>query len=380
MLVQLLFGVVSGAPNVSSALTTTCTFCQVSVGGQSAYVVSVNQTVLVEDVQVFVEKRKNVFNFHLLDASLDIPDHTLIMEEYKKIKAKRRKQELGEIPVEVSQSLSSERSEERGDLGGSREGEISCRENEEQANQIVENLVGAVSKIGEAAKEGGSEGLRSALINQKDGLVRSLKQLHSQKSMKIDTSAESKDWKAKKERGMSVMRELGKVVEKNVAEIKNQVTFLQKPPEKKQGWVEKPPDDIRVGSMLFREARIFTKDVLVAKGGNGDGAVKEVSMVVTESGHGLKEGSVSATTSPGWSKPIVILELAITGAELCPPMSARNPTNGMPVVGISLVRLMDIILKRLMTEAAKSNTGRLFQGAFGDVFSFVEVNVSGRKD
>ena len=43
---------------------------------------------MVEDVQVFVEKRKNIFNFHLLDASLDIPDHALIMEDFKKLTKK----------------------------------------------------------------------------------------------------------------------------------------------------------------------------------------------------------------------------------------------------------------------------------------------------
>ena len=36
-------------------------------------------TIQMEDVQVFVEKRRNVFNFHLLDDSLDIPDPTPIM-------------------------------------------------------------------------------------------------------------------------------------------------------------------------------------------------------------------------------------------------------------------------------------------------------------
>ena len=57
-------------------------------------------TALVEDVQVFVEKRKNVFNFHLLDPSLNIPDHTVIMEAYKQQQAVARtttRQRLSEI-------------------------------------------------------------------------------------------------------------------------------------------------------------------------------------------------------------------------------------------------------------------------------------------
>lgn len=339
-------------------------------------------TVLVEDVQVFVEKRKNVFNFHLLDPSLDIPDHNLIMEEYKQMKLKKKKSgELG-TPRAVSKTMSLDREEERCDnMVAVREEETPLREKEDEANKIVEKLVGAVSQISKAANEGGSKGLQSALWNQKDGLVQNLKQLHAQKSKAEKKPAgEGKDWKAKKEHGVSVMRELGKVVEKNVSDIKNQVAFLQKPPEKKKGWVSKPPDDIRVGSILLREARIFTKDILVAKGGNGDNAVLATSAIVSErSAHSPKKTENGSSGSLGWARPIVIFELAITGAELCPPMSARDRESGMPVVGISMDRLVDIIMKRIMAEVAKSNTGRLFQTAFGDVFSFVGDNVSSRK-
>ncbi|KAL7553061.1 hypothetical protein ACHAWF_016310 [Thalassiosira exigua] len=326
-------------------------------------------TLLVEDVQVFVEKRKNVFNFHLLDASLDIPDSKLIMEEHAKMKMKKKKQELGSSSIELSKSSSLDKEEERGDLVGNREEESATREKEDEANKIVESLVGAVSKIGKAAGEGGSKGLQSALRIQKDGLVYNLKQLHTQKSTsskKVTERQDSTSWREKKERGVSVMREFSKVVEKNVSDIKNQVAFLQKPPGKKPGWVPGSPDYIRVGSILFREARIFTKDILTTKSNKGNDEVNEISAAV-----GSKTGIAN-----GWAKPIVIFELALTGAELCPPMSSRDPTSGMAVVGITIDRLVDIILKRVMAEAAKSNTGRLFQTAFGDVFSFVGDNVS----
>jgi hypothetical protein len=39
----------------------------------------------------------------------------------------------------------------------------------------------------------------------------------------------------------------------------------------------------------------------------------------------------------------------------------------MPMVGITIDRLLDIGLKRVMAEVAKSETGRVFQAAFGDV-------------
>ena len=101
-------------------------------------------------------------------------------------------------------------------------------------------------------------------------------------------------------------------------------------------------------------------------------------MVSKSSSASLKEEKAENTSvrRQGWARPIVIFELAMTGAELCPPMTARCPETGMPVVGISVDRLVDILLKRIMAEIAKSNTGRLFQTAFGDVFSFVHDNIS----
>ena len=186
---------------------------------------------------MFVEKRKNIFNFHLLDPSLDIPDHSLIMEQYNKLT--KRKSDVGGTNegMGVIKSWSLEKEEERGDSVCLREEGTLIRDSEEKANKIVEKLVGAVSRIGQAAGEGGSRGLQSALMNQKAGLVKNLKQLHTQKS-KTESFSE-KDWKSKKEQGVSVMRELGKVVEKNVSDIKNQVAFLQKPPGKKPGWENK---------------------------------------------------------------------------------------------------------------------------------------------
>jgi len=314
-------------------------------------------TILVEDVQIFVEKRKNIFNFHMLDGSLDIPDHDLIMSEYKLSKQKKS-DELDGIPeVSTSKTSSHESEEERGDVNA-HDGESGSREDE--ANKLVEKLVGAVSTISKAANQG-PEGLKSALRNQKDGLVKNLKQLHTE-NVGVNIS-NSKGWQSTKEHGVSLMREVTKVVEKNVNQIKDQVAILAKPPEKKEGWAGGTPDDIRVGSILFREVRIFQKDLLVPKNGEQvDGELQEMP----EDGYG--------ENSSGWSKPIVIFEMAITGAELSPPMSARDKDSGMPVVGISIDRLVDIIANRLVAEIAQTNSGRLFHTAFGDLFSFIHEN------
>lgn len=322
-------------------------------------------TVLVEDIQVFVEKRKNIFNFHLLDPSLDIPHPSIVMNEHRE--AKKRSS------FAINNEVTEEKKEERLSLMSVVD-EVMDRKREDEASKIVEKLVGAVSQIGKAANMGGSKGLQSALKNQKDGLVQNLKQLHSQKLVR-GSASEKTDWQMTKEQGVSVMKELGKVVEKNITDMKTSLSFLQKPPEKKQGWESKAPDDIRVGSLLVRQGRIFTKDLLVA--GVHDDTLN-AACDKSDRSRSPNQG-IGDKFNSGWARPISIFELAVTGAELCPPMSARDPLSGMPVVGISIDRLIDILMKRVMAEVAKSETGRLFQTAFGDVFAFIGDN-STRKE
>ncbi len=104
--------------------------------------------------------------------------------------------------------------------------------------------------------------------------------------------------KSKKEQEVSVMRELGKAVEKNVSDIKNQVAFLYKPPGKKQGLKPRPPDNIQVGSILLCKAHIFYKDILLAKGGNGYDAVNATSAVVfKQSIYSLRSREVSNSSN-----------------------------------------------------------------------------------
>lgn len=320
-------------------------------------------TILVEDVQLFVEKRKNVFNFHLLDASLDIPDHEPIMKEYNKRKEREALSESNKYADVLDATKSLDTAEQRGDAASGRDVISPLREKEDEANKIIEKLVGTVSNLGKAAGEGGTKGLKSALISHKDSWVKNLKELHSKSPASPFARQGSdfkEDWSRQKQKVKSLGNALGKVVEQNVSDIKHQMGFLQKPPPRKENWPYSQPENIRVGSLMLREGRIFTKDVLVGKG-------EETIIELPE------KGGMDRHIS-GWSRPIVIFELALTSAEMSPSMSSRDPNTGLPVVGIPMDRLMDIIIKKLMAEVAKYNTGRLFQTAFGDVFSFVDAN------
>jgi len=367
-------------------------------------------TALVEDVQVFIEKRRNIFNFHLLDPTLDIPDASLVMEAYWERKWGRTRsltlddaQSDDDNSVRLSKSMSLDHGDYRPDSSLARSDKVSLgrtlKENsgpKVEANRIVERLVGGLTDLGKATSESGTKGLQSVLRNQRQSWIENLKRLHSINSSTDMPNTDEKDGKDRSEsltkktplklitkdkvaEGIDVMRQLGKVVEKNVAGIKENMEYLQKPPPKKAGLESKPPNDmIRIGSFLLREMRIFTKDVL----GQGQNAIAypisnvstiDSASISTMTGNETATKEAKDLLPSGWSPPIVVWELAITGAEFSPPMSARDSHSGLPVVGIPVERAVDIIVKRLLTETAKSNSGRLFQTAFGDVFSFVEV-------
>ena len=345
-------------------------------------------TVLIEDVQVFVEKRRNIFNFHLLDGDLDIPDVEIVMAEYY-----RRNMGQGANAAAAAAAAAVNGGTEGDDTDSfltlsqcpTDESLQTTPQEKEEASVIVEKLVGAVSNLGRAATDGGSKALHSAIKNQKDSLVQSMKKMHSSVDTAMTTHKSQEGVIKKKDKvaeGVSVIRQLGKVMEQNVNDIQAQMTFLQKPPKRKEGLPKKKMDMVRIGSMLLREMRIFTKDVLVQKHPVGSAATATAggtSQSFVPNAPTEPNNIESTITTNQWSRPIIIWELAITGAEFSPSMSLRDPTTGLPVIGIPVDQCGDIILKRLMTEAAKSNTGRLLETAFGDVFSFMNVGNGGSK-
>ena len=154
-------------------------------------------TVEIKDVQVFVEKRRNVFNFHLLDERLDLPDADEVIDSLRGLNSLRdtktsststsdgksdevistdAQMQMQMPGASLSQSTSgatvegipkdnisslAEKTSEEEDLEGAK-----------KADELVTSIVKAVSSLGRAANEGGTEGLSNALRNQKDGFVR----------------------------------------------------------------------------------------------------------------------------------------------------------------------------------------------------------------
>ena len=82
----------------------------------------------------------------------------------------------------------------------------------------------------------------------------------------------------------------------------------------------------------------------------------------------LEVEKIKATNSFGWSKPIFIKELQTSSAELCHLRSAKEKDK-LLLIGHDIKEISNIILKRLLSETAKNNTGRVLNNAFNEIFS-----------
>ncbi len=128
------------------------------------------------DVQVFVEKRRNVFNFHLLDERLNLPNPIDVLESLKQKQNNdgyvQAKSEMMIPCTSLTKSGSSLGDNQNGIVHGTTTEEEEDFEGAKKADELVKTIVGAVSTLGRAANQGGTEALSHALKNQKDGFVR----------------------------------------------------------------------------------------------------------------------------------------------------------------------------------------------------------------
>ena len=368
-------------------------------------------TVLVSDVQVFVEKRRNVFNFHLLDPSLDLPDAADVMESLRGLQHQQRVEAMAVTTVhgEEQHNMPPAQAQAQADaLIGSPPSVESATDvfsdalatavstdvhgdAEDKANEIVTNVLDAVSTIGKAANEGGKEGLHTALMSQKAGFVSQLKELKAKvadgkSKAALQRSSSSLGRMAKD--SITVMKQMGRAVEKNVSEFREQVDSYHQPPPKKRGH-RAPKDILRFGCIVVRDVRIFMMTQKNAVASMSAAAVTAedsetkatTAAAASTASAGLTtkpstdDASIKSTIEGGWSKPIRIKEIAVSGAELCPPMRSRDE-NGLPGVGLPVEKVADILIKRLLAEAAKTNGGRVLHTAFGEVFSWIDVKGS----
>jgi hypothetical protein len=171
-----------------------------------------------------------------------------------------------------------------------------------QAEQQAQELV---NQLFSAVKSIGKKGAWRA---QKETLTSKLRELQSL-TKKTEYMQE----------GAKVITKVGKAV----AKTSNMPTV----PERRNR--DEPPFYCRVGRVILRDVRVFTRQ-------------------------GMQ-----------WNKPIVLKEIVIRAAELCPPMSSLDE-KGHPAIYQPIEKLVEVVWKRVLTEMAKSQTGRLLNTAMGE--------------
>jgi len=161
--------------------------------------------------------------------------------------------------------------------------------------------------------------------------------------------------------GLQVIKQVGKVVEKNVKNMKEQVDALSKPPLFRHDWSSPENSDLfRIGYIVLQDIRIFTKDIIIVPGSEEKAKT------------GIKNSEVKYQTmsATGWSKPIVLEDIKLHPIELSPPKDGVDPcTLGQPIENLT-----NIVLERIFTEMATSSiSGELLNKAFADVFAWFKI-------
>jgi hypothetical protein len=367
--------------------------------------------VICEDIQVFIEKRRNVFNFHLLDESLQIPEPSVMKDlknqssipsstDHNTQNVVAPDQNDTDRPCQPSPDLSSTvettpDTSQNSTIGTLVVPEQTASAAEKKANEIVFSMLKTVSTLGKAANKGGKNELDRLLKNQRDNIVKTLREFQDKgigaRNPMADTSQEdngepkstvfsngsasscnpydttkmtrrqgSSSMEIMARESLKVVRSMGKAVERNVSEIQ----LSLKPPQKKDGF--KSPDDwIRIGWLTFREVRIFTKDIILSSSKSSNSPNLKINPTKVDPSH------ETPSQSNNWSVPILLKEVSFGGTDLSNPVSFRE--NGLPVIGLKPDQLVDVLIRRALSEMAKSNTGRLFSNAMGEFFAWMDT-------
>jgi len=250
------------------------------------------------DIQVFVERRDNIFNVYMCDPSLLLPPPPPLEQQTRS-------------------TLQEEKDEEFFD---SHQQEVGAHK--QQAQQLVNDMITAVQTAGRATRKGKS--WQSVVKEQRLGLADKLRDMKNYKE------------------GVKVMREVGQVAVKSFNEAPKRL----EPPKKRQGHVMKPVY-ARVGRIVLSDIRIFTKDSFV------------------------RVTSTQLNDTSGWSKPIFLETLLVRASEMSPPISATD-SDDLPAVYQNVDKILEIAWRRLLAEMAKSNSGKLFSTAIGEVLSVMK--------
>ena len=387
-------------------------------------------TAKVEDVQVFVERKQNIFNFYLFDKQMILPDPrdlaaeaaptttissqsvatsetgTVTTVSSAQTMASTSQQEninddsnnasASRAEPELAQQLQSQESNgnvaedqpnttEDGlgaDPSSSSNDEPDDKERDQQlqvdaneeaskkkAEKLVVDMLTAVKTLGKAAKK--KNGFKDALHKQGHNLASRLRTIPKGK----ETLAES----------VMVMQQVGKVAAESIKKtrLKNLV------PQRIRGG--KPPPVARVGRIVVKQLRVFTRDSWIRPeqqpSSSKDNTKRIPSSSILSNGsekstpktnnystsYTTIQTAVGTSEKNGWNKPITLQEVVFRAAELCPPMSSTDEDD-LPAIYQPVDKLAEVVWRRILAEMAKTNTGRLFQTAIGEALAFIKTS------
>ncbi|KAL3922739.1 MAG: hypothetical protein SGILL_002042 [Bacillariaceae sp.] len=318
-------------------------------------------TVIVSDVQVFVERRDSVINVYLLNPTLVLPSPPESKDSDLDDRPPKRTiaMEGGMDSVKDGQASDTEQESGNTDTETNRTRRDSS---DEQAKILVDEMLHAVQDLGRAATRGQLPG---AIKQQGLELVDRLKGFRQQENL---------------EEGIRVMHQVGKFSLESLQRAPQLI--LPQPDNNKKG----KPVYCRVGRIVINDMRIFTKDSWINS--NHEKQPKTsvstptqptkytTTSVVSENGDLANVNnsiSVSNTKKGSWNKPIFIQRMVVRASELCPPMSLKDDRD-LPAIYQNVDMVVETVWKRLLAEMAKSNSGKLFSTAMGEVLSVMITN------
>lgn len=295
-------------------------------------------SVSVSDIQVFIERHDQVINVYLCDPAAVLPTPPYANSPPP---TREPNDEPGGSASDLTQLP-------QGEQDKSSKGDEDKAENRERAEKLVQDMLKTVQSLGKAAQEGS---LNTAVKQHGVEMVEHVRNELSNRNRNTP----------RLEQGVAVMEQVGKVAAKS---LKAPKMIL---PERKPG-EGPPPPDVRIGHIVAKDIRVFTKDSWISVSNFGSNN-KLDSMVDADA---QSQTTENQGKKGNWNTPIYIESLVIRASELCPPMSAKDE-DGMPAVYQRVDKVIEIVWRRLLAEMAKSNTGRLFSTAFGEVLSFIQT-------
>jgi hypothetical protein len=358
-------------------------------------------TIQVSDVQVFVERRQSVMNVYLLNKGLILPPPPQRLKRVRlgtddsigngdvsyDVTTNHEKVPPSTSPTDPVSYLPSKGSsnsftefqntvqEECKLLPDNNTGSANSNttvptspdaedHHNEQAKKLVNEMLHAVQDLGRAATRGQLPG---AIKQQGLELVDRLRGFRKQDNL---------------DEGLRVIHQFGKVA---VESLQNAPKLLPQPNSK----VKQKKIFVRVGRVAIREMRIFTKDswikvsndeseatsvtaTAVAGGSGPSGPINTASGGVTNNTR-IVVGNSDSSSSGSWNKPIYIEQMIVRPSELCPPMSMKDDQD-LPAIYQPADRVAEVVWRRLLAEMAKSNSGKLFSTAMGEVLSVMLTN------